>query len=136
MASDINRTWVGLVGAGVARLGRTDGVWASHTHDNPTVLALLRLHDDYRPDGRVLEELITPAARPGALAGRRAFADYLRLGQVFTQLQSPIGALGVAPLQVATHGIARNDAAYRAADASLTSVGQHRDQLVRHVGDA
>lgn len=130
VASDINRTWVGLVGPGVARLGRNDSVWASHTDDNPTVLALLGLRGDYQPDGRALEELITPAARPGVLAGQRAVADYLGLGQVFTQLQSPVGALGLASLQVATHGIAGSDAAYQAADASLTSVGQHRDQLV------
>ena len=53
----INRTWVGFVGPGVAHLGRNNDIWASHTDDNPTVMALLGLHDDYQPQGRVLEEL-------------------------------------------------------------------------------
>ena len=130
VASDINRTWVGLVGPGVARLGRVDSIWASHTDDNPTVLALLGLHDDYQPQGRVLEELITPAARPAALSGGRAAADYFRLAQVFTQIESPVGALGLASLQVATEGVTGSDTAYAAADASLTSVERQRDQLV------
>ena len=125
----INRTWVGLVGPGVARLGRDDTLWASHTDDNPTVLALLGLNDDYQPQGRVLEELFTPAARSTALSGGRVFADYVALAQVFSQLQSPVGELGLTSLQIATQGISANDSGYAATDASLGSIRQQRDRL-------
>jgi hypothetical protein len=129
VSAQINRTWVGMVGPGVARLGRNDQIWASHTDDNPTVMALVGLRDDYQPQGRVLEELLTAAARPQGLAASHAFADYVGLGQVFTQLASPVGALGLLSLQIATHGISGSDATYSSADNSLAAIRQERDQL-------
>ena len=44
--------------------------------------------------------------------------------------KSPVGALGLASLQVATHGGTGSDTDYAAADASLASVEGQRDQLV------
>jgi hypothetical protein len=99
------------------------------TDDNPTVMALLGLHDDYQPQGRVLEELFTPATRSKALSVSRAFGDYVALAQVFSQLQSPVGELGLLSLQIATQGISGNDSAHAATDASLGSIQQQRDRL-------
>ena len=76
-APEIDTTWLGLVGPGVAHLGvdgngpadgpssagpdsgqgtipgsGTTGTWTDHTDVRPTLLYLTGLRDDYVPDGR------------------------------------------------------------------------------------
>ncbi len=131
VSPQVNRTWLGLVGPGVARLGRTDTVWASHADDNPTVMALLGLRDGYRPQGRVLEEVLNPQARPLALAGS-GLDGYVSVAQVFSQLESPVGELGLLSLKMATRAIAdagTGDTEYMHADAALAAIREQRDRL-------
>jgi hypothetical protein len=52
VGSQINTTWLGMVGPGVARLGVDNTLWSDHSSIQPTMMVLLRLHDDYLPDGR------------------------------------------------------------------------------------
>jgi arylsulfatase A-like enzyme len=66
-APDINRTWLGLAGPGIQKLGITDQIWSDHTDIRPTMLTLLGLRDDYTHDGRALFELANPTALPQAL---------------------------------------------------------------------
>jgi len=47
VGSQINTTWLGMAGPGVARLGVDNAVWSDHTSIQPTMMALLRLRDDY-----------------------------------------------------------------------------------------
>jgi hypothetical protein len=61
---EINTTWLGLVGPGVEHQGVDNSLWSDHTGIQPTMIELLRLHDDYQPDGRVLAEVIKPGALP------------------------------------------------------------------------
>ncbi len=78
VGSQINTTWLGMVGPGVAHLGVDSSVWSDHTSIQPTMMALLRLRDDYAPDGRVLGEIFTSVSTAGRNAGepRRAAAPW------------------------------------------------------------
>ena len=86
VGSQINTTWLGMAGPGVAHLGADNSAWSDHTNIQPTMMALLRLPDDYAPDGRVLGEPFTPAARP---AGMRVYSakDLLRVLRIRHQTQ-------------------------------------------------
>ena len=64
---DIVRTWLGIVGPGVRREGRTGELFTDHTDIRPTILSLVNLKDDYAHDGRVVFEIINDNALPGAL---------------------------------------------------------------------
>ena len=78
VGSQINTTWLGMVGPDVAHLGIDNSIWSDHTNIQPTMMALLRLRDDYTPDGRVLGELFKPADLPGRDAGAPLRADPAR----------------------------------------------------------
>ena len=71
-SAQINTTWLGMVGPGVAHLGIDNSVWSDHTNIQPTMMALLGLRDDYAPDGRVLGEIIDPGRAAGRACGRTA----------------------------------------------------------------
>ncbi|HEX4660781.1 MAG TPA: hypothetical protein VH307_25600, partial [Streptosporangiaceae bacterium] len=86
VSPQVNTTWLGMVGPGVAHLGIDNSVWSDHTNIQPTMMALLRLRDDYAPDGRVLGEIIKPSALPRGM--REHLGELLRLGQVYTQLEA------------------------------------------------
>lgn len=84
---------VGVGTAAMARFGVDNSLWSDHSSIQPTMMVLLRLHDDYLPDGRVLGELIEPSALPGAM---RPHSTLLRrLGALYTQLEAPVGEFGL-----------------------------------------
>ncbi len=130
VGSQINTTWLGMVGPGVAHLGVDGSVWSDHTSIQPTMLALLRLRDDYAPDGRVLDEIISPSAWP---AGMRAHhGALLRLGQVYTQLEAPVGSFGLDTLTASTRALesaSPGDHAYGGIERQLARLGQQRDTV-------
>ncbi|HEV2452390.1 MAG TPA: hypothetical protein VGS62_10755 [Streptosporangiaceae bacterium] len=130
VAEQINTTWLGLVGPGVRQLGVDNSVWSDHTDIRPTMLELLGLHDDYAPDGRVLAEVLDPAALP---AGMRAHAaTLLRLGQVYTQLEAAVGVFGLDTLRASTRALASTsagDRSYAKIESELQRLGQARDAL-------
>jgi hypothetical protein len=130
VARQINTTWLGLAGPGVAHLGIDNAVWSDHTDIQPTMLALLGLRDDYRPDGRVLGEIIDPAALPPGMRPHQSLL--LRLGQVYTQLEAPVGAFGLDTLQASTRGLASDspgDATYTRIESQLQQLGVARDAI-------
>jgi hypothetical protein len=130
VGSQINTTWLGMVGPGVAHLGVDNSVWADHTNIQPTMMALLRLHDDYAPDGRVLGEIIKPSALPRGMREHRG--ELLRLGQVYTQLEAPVGAFGLDTLTASTRALASHsagDATYTRIENQLEHLGQQRDDV-------
>ncbi|GAA2140973.1 hypothetical protein GCM10009760_24690 [Kitasatospora kazusensis] len=133
-STDINTTWLGLVGPGVKKLGHTDAVWSDHTDIRPTMLAMLGLHDSYTHDGRVLTEFLDHRALPRTLA--RETAAYQRLATSFKQLNAGVGQFAGATLTAATTGIASNtpgDAQYLASTKKLTALGTQRDQLAKKI---
>jgi hypothetical protein len=130
VSPQINTTWLGLAGPGVVHLGVDSAVWSDHTDIQPTMLALLGLHDDYTPDGVVLGDVIEPTALPPAMLSNYPTLD--KLGQVYTQLEAPVGAFGRDTLAASTRALASDsagDATYTSIENQLTSLGSARDAL-------
>jgi hypothetical protein len=130
VGSQINTTWLGMVGPGVAHHGVDNSIWSEHTNIQPTMMALLRLRDDYTPDGRVLGEIFKSSALPRAM--RKDRGELLRLGQVYTQLEAPVGAFGLDTLRASTRALAsrsRDDATYTRIENELEHLGEHRDDV-------
>ncbi|MBV9659568.1 MAG: hypothetical protein JO337_00260 [Acidimicrobiales bacterium] len=159
-APEINNTWLGLVGPGVAHRGidgssaaqgpssagaananpsldtqvANPGTWADHTDIRPTIMADSGLKDDYITDGRVLVEDLT--VHPGATADDR----FLPLAQCYKQLNSSVGRFGtdvlVADTSALASGSAAGDSTYQEMSATLAALGAHRDRLAAKIKDA
>jgi len=130
LAPQINTTWLGMVGPGVAHHGTDNSVWSDHTDIQPTIMALLGLRDDYAPDGRVLGEIMSPAGLPAGMRAHRG--TLLRLGRLFTQLEAPVGAFGVDTLRASTRALASSspgDATYTRIENALQRLGAARDAV-------
>ena len=126
----INTTWLGLVGPGVAQGGVDNSTWSDHTDIQPTMMNLLGLRDDYIPDGRVLTEVLDPGAAPDAQ--RADHGTLLRLGQVYNQLESAVGTFGLATLEASTRALASEsprDATYTRIENQLQRLGSDRDRV-------
>jgi hypothetical protein len=134
VGSKINTTWLGLVGPGVAHLGVDNAVWSDHTDIQPTMMALLRLRDDYTPDGRVLGEVIARSALPPGMLRHRA--TLTRLGQVYTQLEAAVGSFGLNTLRASTRALASSspgDHTYTSLENQLRRLGQERDRVAAQI---
>src|SRR5215472_3465513 len=134
VGSQINTTWLGMVGPGVAHLGAGNSVWSDHTNIQPTMMALLRLRDDYTPDGRVLGEVFNPADLPSGMRAHRA--ALLRLGKLYTQLEAPVGAFGKDTLRASTRALASSsagDARYTRIENELQRLGARRDAVAARI---
>jgi arylsulfatase A-like enzyme len=127
---DITRTWFGMVGPGVRRLGRDDEVFSDHTDLRPTMIALAGLKDDYEHDGRVLVELLDDRALPTSLRGSEGFLD---LAQVYKQLNAPLGSVGRNSLRLANRSILSDDTAYGKYLALIGDLGGQRDALASDI---
>jgi hypothetical protein len=130
VAGQINTTWLGMVGPGVAHLGVDNSVWSDHTNTEPTMMALLGLRPDYAPDGRVLGEIISSSALPPGMRMHRG--TVLRLGRVYSQLEAPVGAFGLDTLRASTRALASNspgDATYTRIENALQRLGAARDAV-------
>jgi hypothetical protein len=126
----INTTWLGMAGPGVAHLGIDNSVWSDHSDTEPTMMALLGLRDDYAPDGRVLGEIMTRSALPPGMRVHRG--TLLRLGKLFTQLEAPVGAFGLDTLRASTRALASHspgDATYTRMENALQRLGAERDAV-------
>jgi hypothetical protein len=154
-APEIDTTWVGMVGPGVAHKGidglgsadgpnsadgananpqlvtttdaRSPGTWADHTDIRPTLLALVGLKDDYVSDGRVLTEDLT--ITPGKTGDKK----FQALAECYKQLNSSVGQFGtdilVADTAALKTGSASDDSAYQAVVSKIQSLGSERDAL-------
>jgi hypothetical protein len=152
-APEIDNTYLGLVGPGVAHKGidgagaaegpnsdgtansnpqlvtsiANSGTWADHTDTRPTMLALTGLKDDYVDDGRVLVEDLT--VKPGETGDKR----FQPLAACYKQLNSSVGQFGTDVLRADTAalktGSAGDDSTYQSASADIKSLGTQRDAL-------
>jgi hypothetical protein len=155
-APEIDTTWLGLAGAGVARKGLdgsdaasgpssagpnsgqgtipgtpNPGTWADHTDIRPTMLSVLGLRDDYPTDGRVLaEDLAAPAGTLGSPA-------QVQLAQLYKQLNSSVGRFGtdtlIADTAAIRSGTSSDDATYQAFVKGLEDVANLRDIIATAV---
>jgi len=156
-APEVDTTWLGLVGPGVAHKGldgpsasqgpnssgsaanghttvpavSVRGTWADHTDTRPTLLSLVGLHDDYTGDGRVLTEDLT--VTPGA-TGDPAFGS---LARCYKQLNSSVGLFGtdviVADTAALKSGSSADDHRYTTFLSSLQALGSARDKLAGQI---
>jgi hypothetical protein len=152
-APEIDNTWVGIVGPGVAHKGvdgsaaadgpnsadgsnsnpqlvtavNNSGTWADHTDIRPTIMALTGLKDDYVSDGRVLTEDLTIA--PGATGDKK----FQPLAACYKQLNSSVGRFGtdllVADTAALKTGSSTDDSAYQAVASQIKTLGAQRDAL-------
>jgi hypothetical protein len=154
-AAEINTNYVGIVGPGVANLGLdgsppaggpnsagpnsgqttvpgsgTTGTWVDETDIRPTLMYLAGLRDDYRPDGRVISEVL---AHPSAsLADPTVEA----LGQCYKQLNSSVGTFGTSTLIASTRALestSPNDRVYANAERGLAVLDQLRDKAAGEI---
>ncbi|MDX6339791.1 MAG: hypothetical protein QOG05_7131, partial [Streptosporangiaceae bacterium] len=127
VSPQINTTWLGLAGPGVAHRGVDSTLWSDHTNIQPTMMALLGLRDDYAPDGRVLSEIFTRAALPAGMRPDRPAV--LALGRVYTQIEAPVGAFGLDTLKASTGALASHspgDVTYSRIEQKLRQLGSER----------
>jgi hypothetical protein len=133
-STDINTTWLGLVGPGVRHLGVTNKVWSDHTDIRPTMLTLTGLRDDYRSDGVVLTPFLTDSALPGSLRGRSG--EYAALAAAYKQLNAGVGQFAAATLVLSNKGVSSasaGDQVYAADEAELASLGAQRDAVAAQI---
>jgi len=129
VAPEINTTWLGLVGPGVAHAGVDGRIWSDHTDIQPTMMALLGLRDDYTPDGVVIGDAIT--VLPPAMLSN--YPTLNKLGQVYTRLEAAVGEFGLDTLAASTRALASNsagDTAYIGLENQLAALGAARNALV------
>jgi hypothetical protein len=132
-APDVVTTWLGLVGPGVRHLGVDDAVWSDHANDRPTMMALLGLRDDYRHEGRVLAEVLDRNALPGGFGDVNS---YVRLSQVYEQINAPVGQFGRATLTLSTSTLeSTNSSVFQAGTNTLASLGTTRDQIATEMAE-
>ncbi|GCE24337.1 hypothetical protein [Dictyobacter kobayashii] len=134
LAPDINTTWLGLVGPGVRHLGVDHSVWADQTDLRPTLMSLLGLKDDYTSDGRALFEVFTDKALPQQVRSNKAF--YIRLGQLYKQINAPVGQLALLTVNISTQALesnSANDQTYNTLENELSSITTLRDTLAHQI---
>jgi hypothetical protein len=156
-APEIDNTWLGLVGPGVANKGvdgftagqgpssadgansnpqlvtsiGNPGTWVDHTDIRPTILALTGLKDDYVDDGRVIVEDLT---NPPGKTGQPKYED---LALCYKQLNSSVGEFGTEMLVTDTAalktGSGSDDSTYQSVLDQITSLGAARDALATKI---
>jgi hypothetical protein len=156
-APEIDNTWLGLVGPGVANKGidgftagqgpssadgsnsdpqlvtsiGNPGTWADHTDIRPTILALTGLKDDYVGDGRVLVEDLT--IKPGKTGN----PNFQPLAVCYKQLNSSVGEFGTDVLTADTAalktGTASDDSTYLDFRSELKALGAKRDDVATKI---
>jgi hypothetical protein len=132
---DVGRTWLGLVGPGVRKLGRTSEVWSDHPDIRPTMLELLGLKDSYELDGRVLQEFLKPSAISKSL--REHNEQLVRLAVTYKQIDAPFNSFAHNVLVASTRGLASGSAAedskYQRIESRISSLTADRDALAAKI---
>jgi len=122
---EITTTWLGMVGPGVANLGIDNTTWSDHTDIRPTLMVLLGLRDDYSHDGRALTEDLTGFARPAATTKSNG---YIKVAQMYKQIDAGVGEFGLATLSASTRGI-ESSSGYASMENQLSSLTSQRNAL-------
>lgn len=132
VSPDVDRTWLGMVGPGVAAEGVTGDVWSDHADVRPTMMALLGLADDHTHQGRVLVEALRRRAWPDGVRDDRGTFEVL--ARAYKRINAPVGPFALATLRIATHaarsGTSSDDGEFTRVESSLAQLGQQRDALV------
>ncbi len=131
VAKEINTTFLGLAGPGVAREGVQDDIWSDHTDVRPTILMLAGVTDDYSHDGRALVEALQGHALPKAV--RQSEFNFILLANAYKQITAPVGFLGLTSLKVSTRALAGDDNTYANLEGALSALTQQRDAIAAQI---
>jgi hypothetical protein len=130
LSSDINTTWLGMVGPGVNQSGVDNTTWADHTDIRATIMTLIGLKDDYTLAGRALVEDLQDAALPAAVVS--SHPAFTQLATVYKEINAPVGQLSLDSIKISTKAIKSNDpgdTTYTNLENQLTSITTQRDSL-------
>ena len=150
---NIDVTWVGIAGKGVAANGVDGpdpaagnqprdpeststvpeasrvGTWVEETDIRPTMLHLLGLQDDYQSDGHVITQAL--ATVPTALAATE------ELAAGYDQIESSVGQFAtdtlIADTKALASGSSSDDKAYRREQAKLRALADDRDRAAARI---
>ncbi|MEN3308014.1 MAG: hypothetical protein V7603_4216 [Micromonosporaceae bacterium] len=150
---DIDVTWAGMAGPGVARKGlvgpdpqhgatasaagqnglpaltvpgASKGPWVEETDIRPTLLSLAGLHDDYLSDGVVITGIVS----------HRDLDDVAELAAAYHQLNSSVGAFATDTLKADTVALASSSAGDRTftrTESRLAQLADQRDALAQQI---
>jgi arylsulfatase A-like enzyme len=124
---DITRTWLGMVGPGVRRLGRTGELFTDHTDIRPTLVSLSGLKDDYSHDGRVVFEILDHEALPISLRGHDETLS--ALAAAYKAINAPLGELGRKSLKIATAALTSDATTIDALDGPINDLTARRNAI-------
>jgi hypothetical protein len=131
---EIVTTYLGMVGPGVRNSG-DDATWADHTDERATILSLVGLGDSYVHDGRVLIDELEGWAVPQSLRAHRE--TLRRLGEVYKQLNAPLGTFSMNMLTVSGRAIKSgsptDDSTYTRLEGQIESLTSQRDALASQI---
>jgi hypothetical protein len=150
---NIDITWAGVVGPGVAANGVNGpapaggneshdpnslntvpdasrvGTWVEETDLRPTLLHLAGLADDYQSDGRVISQVLSSPAP--------SMRDTEALAVAYQQINSSVGQFAtdtmLADSAALASGSTSNDSAYRSEQARLRHLADNRDKLAGEI---
>ena len=150
---NIDITWAGVVGPGVAANGVNGpapaggneshdpnslntvpdasrvGTWVEETDLRPTLLHLAGLADDYQSDGRVISQVLSSPAQ--------SMRDTEALAVAYQQINSSVGQFAtdtmLADSAALASGSASNDSAYLSEQARLRHLADNRDKLAGEI---
>jgi hypothetical protein len=141
---EIGRTFIGIVGPGVANLGilgpgsvkgKTDSFFSDHTDVRPTIMELVGLQDGYVHDGRVITEVLNPKTMSKSLKSNSSLLA--QLGQAYKQINAPFGQLAMDSLVVSTKalsgGTMADDHLYLEAENQIQDWIDERDSIVQDI---
>jgi sugar lactone lactonase YvrE len=135
VAPEINTTWLGMVGPGVANNGVDSTTWTDHTDTRATLLYLTGLTDDYQGDGRVLVEDLVPSILPASIQSN--LESFEQLAAAYKQMNAPVGAFGQSVLQGSTVALASgntgSDSLYTAYENNLNQLTTQRNALATSI---
>jgi hypothetical protein len=129
----IGQTWVGFVGPGVKNQP-DQTIWTDHTDVRPTINSVLRLHDDYVSDGRVITQALTSSGFSSNLASDLPTIE--TLGDNYKQINSPFDVFAQCILSASTFALQADDATYGSFESSITSLASQRDALATTIKNA
>jgi hypothetical protein len=124
---DITRTWLGLVGPGVRRTGRTAKLFSDHTDIRPTLVSLAGLKDDYSHDGRVLFEVLDRHVLPSALHEDREI--FSALAAAYKAINAPLGELGRKSLKISTAALLSDASTIETLDGPINDLTARRNAI-------
>jgi hypothetical protein len=132
VGTDMNTTFLGLVGPGIKGDGVRNDVFSDHADTRVTMLTILGLTDDYSHQGRALAEVM----RPRVLQLDDDRGNFLKVARAFKKINAPVGPLGLDSLIVSNHALDGSASVYAQLEDQLSSITARRDALALEMESA